>query len=242
MNLLKNHQLKLSYEQGLWDRGKEFVAGIDEVGKGSFAGPLVAAAVVFSPDIQYYNYNIRIDDSKKLTKKQRELADKWIRRHAISWGIGEASVYDIDRTGIVKAGQKAFRKAVLHANNTRDKRIDFLLIDAFYIPFLRHYPISPSSQKNRFQRPIIKGDQKSISIAAASIIAKVYRDNIMEILGKKKNFKGYGWDENKGYGTKKHQQFILTHGPTRHHRKQFVATFLNNNLNNSSSSQAQFGA
>jgi len=113
----------------------------------------------------------------------------------------------------------AFRKSIAQAKKRLGKRIDYLLIDAFFIPFVRGNP------RDR-QMAIIDGDEKSLSIAAASIIAKVYRDKIMLRLGKRPKFKKYGWGRNKGYGTKAHQSAIRKYGITRYHRKAFVKNFL----------------
>jgi ribonuclease HII len=204
-------------EMALWQRGLKCVAGADEVGRGSFAGPIVAAVVSFSPDIKL---EVDIQDSKKLKPKQREKANVWIREKAATFGIGEVSVSTINRLGMAKASQMVFRKAVIDANHRLQKNnIDFLLIDAFYIPYVR------GLARNN-QKAIVKGDSQSVSIAAASIIAKVYRDKGMRSLGRKTKYKVYGWGRNKGYGTRWHQKAIRTHGPTKLHRKQFIQTFL----------------
>lgn len=216
-----------SYEKELWSKNYMYVAGTDEVGRGSFAGPVVAACVVFIPQnpnfkIQIPN-KIRINDSKKLTSLQREKADEWIRKNALAWGIGKVSVRTINRIGMGKATMTAFRRAVASANSKvlKDKlKIEYLLVDAFYIPNLR------GLRKDK-QLPITKGDEKSFSIAAASIVAKVYRDKIMQSLGEHSKFRKYDWGNNKGYGTKYHREIILEYGITEYHRKQFVNTFLN---------------
>ncbi len=233
------------YEMELWSKGIQFVAGCDEVGRGCFAGPVVTAAVVFLPQItnsklQITNY-IKINDSKQLNEKQRVIADKWIRENAISYGIGEASVSEINKFGIVPATNKAFRRAIATANKilrykdikiksekldksklnipiSQYPNISFLLTDAFYIPRV----LGLSKDK---QLPIIKGDQKSMSIAAASIIAKVYRDKLMTSLGNRYKFKRYLWNQNKGYGTRKHREAIMQYGITSFHRTKFVETF-----------------
>ncbi len=215
-----------SFENKLWKLGYKVVAGVDEVGRGCFAGPVVAGCVVF-PKILNTRYHIpvRIDDSKKLSPRQREKAAEWIKRNALSWGIGESSTALINRIGMGKATKAAFRKAIAAANKEVGKwkksHIDFLLIDAFYIPYVK-------GLRRKNQKAIINGDEKSISIAAASIIAKVYRDNLMRKLQNSKNpkFKVYGWGRNKGYGTREHQNAIKKYGITRYHRKQFVETFL----------------
>ena len=192
-----------SLEKQIWDQNYKIIAGCDEVGRGSFAGPVVAATVVFAP---ISNQTPKINDSKKLTQKQREIADKWIKQNSLAWGIGQANVNFINHYGIVKATNFAFRQAI---KNTKIQ-IDYLLIDAFYIPYVRGVGL-------KRQRAIVKGDAKSISIAAASIIAKVYRDNLMVNLAK--SHKNYNWESNKGYGTKYHRQAISKYGPTKYHRE-----------------------
>jgi ribonuclease HII len=215
-------------EKALWKEGFKVVAGSDEVGRGSFAGPVVAGCVVL-PAYLHLSEKVRINDSKKLTSRQREYATKWIEGNARAWGIGEARVGLINRIGIGKATKVAFRRAI---SSVREKlAIDFLLIDAFYIPRVR-------GLRRKNQKAIIHGDEKSVSIAAASIIAKVYRDKLMQTLSRKAKFKKYGWGKNKGYGTKMHQESIKKYGLTRHHREVFVRTF----LKRTSSSQAQSGA
>ncbi len=206
------------FERRLWKSGYKFVAGVDEVGRGCFAGPIVAGCVVFSPGSKFkIPDSILINDSKKLTPKQRETADKWIRKNALATGIGQASVSQINRLGIKKASEIAFRKAIVNCKLS----INYLLIDAFYIPYVR-------GLRRKNQKAIVKGDTKSISIAAASIIAKVYRDNLMRLLSKKPKYRKYKWGKNKGYGTLEHRKAIKKHGSTRYHRKQFVETWLKN--------------
>ena len=206
-----------SFEKKLWRRFG-YVAGVDEVGRGSFAGPVVAGCVVFENNLQIPK-NIKINDSKKLTPGQREKTNTWIKENSLSWGVGEISTSAINRLGMAKTTKMAFRKSIAQAKKRLGKRIDYLLIDAFFIPFVRGNP------RDR-QMAIIDGDEKSLSIAAASIIAKVYRDKIMLRLGKRPKFKKYGWGRNKGYGTKAHQSAIRKYGITRYHRKAFVKNFL----------------
>jgi ribonuclease HII len=258
-----------SFEKRLWRRGFEFVAGADEVGRGCFAGPVVAAAVAFAPIsnsqlvISNDKQRIRINDSKKLTPRQREKADRWIRKNALAWGIGQASVSEINRLGIGKATQVAFRRAVKQAKDSlslrakrsnlkpkkglaedaEPKQINFLLIDAFYIPYVQNLfmPAKKARKRKKIdfvtllrnsvtrtagrQLAIVHGDEKSFSIAAASIIAKVYRDKVMVSLSKQPKYKKYGWGRNKGYGTREHQKAIKKWGITRLHRKKFIETF-----------------
>ena len=217
----RNSKLPLpdfGYEKNLWKKGFSAIGGIDEVGRGSFAGPVVAGCVVFSKKLSdlkaIKNSGVVINDSKKLTPGAREKADKWIRENALTWGIGEASVSAINRLGIKKATETAFRRAIKYADK-KGTDIDFLLIDAFYIPYVK-------GLRRKNQKAIIKGDAKSISIAAASIIAKVYRDKLMVKLSKDRKYKKYGWEKNKGYGTKDHREAIKTYGTTKLHRRDFV--------------------
>lgn len=235
-----------SFENKLHKKGYKLIAGVDEVGRGCFAGPVVAGAVIFyrngilpldSPKAFPPANKLRasslgppasrhpliiINDSKKLSQKQRKIADKWIRKNALSLGIGSASVSQINKLGIKRATEIAFRKAISKVHP------DYLLVDAFYIPYVR-------GLRRKSQTAIIKGDTKSVSIAAASIIAKVYRDELMTDLSKRPKFRKYNWDKNKGYGTKEHQKLILKYGISRSHRKKFVETW----INNSSSSPIQ---
>ena len=180
---------------------------------------------------------MKINDSKKLTSKQRELADKWIKENALSWGVGSASVSEINKMGLSKATFSAFRRAVQNCVKNGSVRVGYLLIDAFYIPYLRGIRMpkkilrlrSEQAKKLNFsgqQMAIINGDEKSFSIAAASIIAKVYRDKLMTSLSKRFQFKKYHWGKNKGYGTKEHREAILKYGITKIHRKKFVESYL----------------
>ena len=188
------------------------VIGVDEVGRGAFAGPLVAGAVAFHIH-QKIPSSVFINDSKRLSPRQREKSSHWIKANVFSWGIGQVSVPFINKRGIVKATQKAFRQAIqslLRKNTSSDV---FILVDAFHIPYL--YGIGKFKQK-----AIVKGDQKSLSIAAASIIAKVYRDMYMITLSKKVS--QYGWEKNKGYGTENHREAIKNEGVSIYHRFDFV--------------------
>jgi ribonuclease HII len=214
-----------SFENKLHKKGFKLIAGMDEVGRGCFAGPVVAGAVAFAPINNYqltiyneFSKRIIINDSKKLSSKQRELADIWIRKNAVAFGIGQASVTQINKLGIKKATEIAFRKAILNCKI----EINYLLMDAFYVPYLK-------GLRRKNQLAIIKGDTKSVSIAAASIVAKVYRDKLMTKLSHQPKYKKYCWDKNKGYGTKTHREAIKKYGSTSKHRKQFVATFLAKN-------------
>lgn len=204
----KSNKPSFTYEEKLWNLGAKLIAGVDEVGRGPLAGPVVSAAVIFDPTILHTFNDIglgRVDDSKRLTAKQREFLSKLILKHSQYYSISEISVSRINKSGIGKCSQYAFRKAV------RGLRVkpDHILIDAFYI---KYFP-------KRNQTPIIKGDQKCFSIAAASIIAKVYRDNLMHKLHLR--FPKYGFDLHKGYGTNLHIKKIETYGLSKVHRTNF---------------------
>ncbi len=174
-----------SFEKKLHKEGYKLIAGVDEVGRGCFAGPVVAGCVVFSHSSKLYvsrHSSVIINDSKKLSAERRKVADKWIRKNATAFGIGAASVSQINKFGIKKATEIAFRKAIKNC----EVQIDHLLIDAFYIPYVK-------GLKRKNQRAIIKGDTKSVSIAAASIVAKVYRDKLMTSLSGKEKYGKYKW-------------------------------------------------
>ena len=212
-----------SFEKKLWKKGFKLVAGVDEVGRGSVAGPVVAGCVVFDRQTKSAD-GVVIDDCKKLKSRQRGMVGEWIRENAVSWGTGEVSAVVINKIGMAKATQKAFRRAIENASKRLGRRIDFLLIDAFFVPYVRGLPRVPKSSSK--QLAIINGDEKSISIAAASIAAKVHRDKLMRSLSRRPRYKRYRWGRNKGYGTKAHQEAIKKYGVTRYHRKSFVKAFI----------------
>ncbi len=192
-------------ENLFWEKGLKYIAGIDEVGRGCFAGPVVAAAVILPSD---FNATDEINDSKLLSPEKREKLAPIIKKYCVSYSIAEISIEIINEVGIGKATQKAFYQAVY----TLTVKPEHLFIDAFYIDNL--------DRKN--QKPIIHGDRKSISIAAASIIAKVYRDALMRKMHEK--YPQYDFYQNKGYGTKKHREAIKKFGLCDLHRKSFDLT------------------
>ena len=176
-------------------------AGLDEAGRGCLAGPVVAAAVILP---KYYEHQL-LNDSKQLTKKQREVLRIDIMRDALAYEIAEVSNQEIDEINILKASMKA-----MHLATDKLKiRPEHLLIDGNRFPT---YPLIPHTC-------IVKGDSKFMSIAAASILAKTYRDDLMENLAKQ--FPEYGWQQNAGYPTIKHRQAIKEFGVTVHHRLTF---------------------
>lgn len=181
------------------------ICGIDEVGRGPFAGPVVAGAVILPKDhpILYLN------DSKKLSEKKREELYEVILKEAVATGIGMASPARIDEINILQATYEAMRQAI---GNLKVKP-DLLLNDAVTVPEV----VIP-------QVPIIKGDAKSVSIAAASIVAKVTRDRLMEEYDKV--LPGYGFASNKGYGSAEHIKALQTLGPTPIHRRSFIGHFV----------------
>lgn len=181
-------------------KGKKSIAGIDEVGRGPLAGPVVAAAVILPDDFSL----IGLTDSKKLSVKQRNTFDKQIREAAISIGIGIVDNMGIDQYNIYQASVIAMEEAVKNLEQEPDQ----LLIDAVNLPRLPYE-----------SEVIIKGDQKSISIAAASVIAKVYRDQLMQEYHEL--YPDYQFNNNQGYGTKAHLKGIEDHGITPIHRKSF---------------------
>lgn len=188
------------FETELYNNGINFIAGIDEVGRGPLVGPVVTAAVILPKDF----YDERINDSKKLTEKKRELLYDVIMENAISVGIGISSEDVIDEINILNATKRAMLEAV----NNLNVKPEHLLIDA--VKLNTDIP----------QTSIIKGDAKSESIAAASIIAKVTRDRMMVELDK--IHPEYDFKHNKGYGTKKHIEAIRKYGIIKEHRKTFA--------------------
>ena len=210
----------LKLENNLWEKNFNIIGGIDEVGRGAFAGPVVASCVCFTKDIDVPS-GVEINDSKKLTQKKRETAYLWIINNAFIYGVGKGSVTEINRGGLGVAVKRAIRRAVTSAQRRRNFSINYMLLDAFNIPRMKSFPV----KINPRQLAIVKGDEKSFSIAAASIVAKVERDLLMRELGSKAIYKKYNWVKNKGYGTLSHRKSILTHGITPHHRVEFVNTF-----------------
>lgn len=225
----------LRFEKLVWSKGFNVVAGLDEAGRGAFAGSLVTGCVVFSKgfDLSKIPADIKINDSKVLTKLQRERSYKWIIRNALGWGIGISSVAEINKKGIVKSTASAFRRSVKDTQLHMHLRVEYLLIDAFYIPYVRDLYMphkkhrirgkgADTMKRSGFQTAIIKGDKKSFSIAAASIVAKATRDRIMEKLGSYPKYKKYRWVSNKGYGTLAHRKALKRYGATRLHRKDYI--------------------
>ena len=197
------------YERELYAAGSRFIGGVDEVGRGPLAGPVVACCCVLPEDFGV----LGVDDSKKLSEKKREELFDRITSEALAFGIGEVDPETIDRINILEATKLAMKNAVEEA----DRRlmaccsacIDHLIIDALKLDEVKKPQLS-----------LIKGDASSVSVAAASIVAKVYRDRIMVEMDKR--YPGYGFASNKGYGTAAHYAGLRAQGPTDIHRMTFL--------------------
>lgn len=190
-----------TYEKKYYQQGCHYIAGVDEAGRGPLAGPVVAAAVILPKDFKLLGLN----DSKQLNESTRKLYFQKIKEQAISYGISVVSNKEIDRINIYEATKVAMMNAIKQL----ELQADHILIDAVD---LGEVPISTES--------IIKGDQKSISIAAASILAKVTRDQLMKEIHS--NYPKYHFLTNMGYGTKQHIEMLKKYGPSPYHRKSFA--------------------
>ncbi len=202
----------LEYENRWLNLGAKFIAGMDEVGRGPLAGPVVCASVIMPLD----NIIDGVNDSKKLSEKKRIILDKKIRELALSFSIVEIDPKTIDKINILNATKMGMVKAV----NGLSVKPDVVLIDAVSLSDL-----APTIK----QESIIKGDMKSYSIACASIVAKVYRDNLMTQIADK--YPGYNFAKHKGYGTKEHIEAIKKYGPCELHRKTFIKHFVKEEYN-----------
>lgn len=243
-----------SFEKRLWSKGFSLVIGVDEVGRGALAGPVVAGAcalkfpkyydIISTAACAIYQFpknlerditSLGINDSKKLSAKKREIVREDIKKHFICC-VGEAGVGIINSFGIRAATERAMRTAVvcllyqaLDKDNNLTSKIalsqtairdlaPYLLLDAFQVKYI------PVIGLNH-QQAIVKGDEKCISIAAASIVAKVYRDHLMTSLSAR--YPEYFWQENAGYGTAKHIDALKKHGGTKLHRTRFIDGIIN---------------
>ena len=193
--------LGLDFEDQARSEGYRFIAGVDEVGRGCIAGPVVAAACILDPDKPTPE---GLDDSKKLTAEKRETIDAELRETAVAFSVGVVDADEIDRINILEATKKAMSIAI----ESLAPAADFLLIDALQLKLVR-LP----------QKAIIKGDSISLSIAAASVIAKVFRDDLMRSYGDE--YPQYGFAGHKGYGCASHYEAIRIHGACPLHRRSF---------------------
>ncbi len=203
----------LKYENPLWEKGIKYIAGVDEVGRGALAGPLVAAAVILNKDTLFGNDNVptdyaQIKDSKLISSKKREALAKFIRENALSYTIEEIPPTVIDEIGIMGATQLAFFNVI----QKLEIKAHHVLTDMFEIKKL-----TKTHQTN-----IKRGDNLSISIAAASIVAKVYRDSLMiDLHNRVEEYQKYFFCKHKGYGTQLHRDTLLKYGPCDIHRRCF---------------------
>jgi len=179
---------------------KNIIAGVDEVGRGSLVGPVYAAAVILKKNLD----KKKLKDSKKLTKKNREILEKYIKKNSY-WSVGSATLHEIEKLNILNASLLAMKRAIKKLN----KKPSQILIDGNRVPKMKNYNL----------KYVVKGDEKIPEISAASIIAKVARDKLITKMSKK--FNRYSWDKNAGYGTKLHLIAIKKFGVTKHHRKTF---------------------
>lgn len=199
-----------SLERKLWKDNIKYVIGIDEVGRGAFAGPIVAGAVIFPINFRLskkLKFAYQINDSKQIEAVLRRKLSKKIKKNVLFYALAEVGIETINKLGIGRANQmvirKVARKIVSQLNNTSY----FTIVDGFKVPGLKRH------------QAIIDGDCKSISVAAASIIAKVHRDSLMREYSRK--FHHYKFASNKGYGTKDHQEALRKFGLSEIHRTSF---------------------
>lgn len=197
--LLQEHQAKIDFDQRYGGQ-EAFVAGVDEAGRGPLAGPVVTAAVILPKNCEAL---VGLNDSKQLSKDKRNAFATLVKEHAISYFIHFQSAQAIDELNIYEATKQSMTISV----ESLSIKPDYVLVDAMTLPITIQ------------QDSIIKGDAKSLAIAAASILAKTARDEYMEQLDKE--FPMYGFAQHAGYGTKQHLEALETYGPTIHHRKSF---------------------
>lgn len=194
-----------NFDNSFLTDGIKILAGTDEAGRGPLAGPVVAAAVIFANDV----FIEGINDSKKLREKKRDLLYPLIKEKALSHAFTVIPPEEIDEINILRASLKAMKCSVEKLSLVPD----IILVDG-----------NKSIQHPAIVRPVVKGDSLSFAIAAASIIAKVERDAIMNALASE--YPVYNWDKNKGYPTKEHIQLVKKHGPSPYHRKSFLTKIL----------------
>lgn len=195
----------LSFEGELWAKGLRFIAGVDEAGRGALAGPVAAAAVVLPCDLPDLSLKLDgVNDSKMMTPKDRDEKAIVIKEIALGWGVGFATSKEIDRVGILPATYLAAERALAKI----EIELEHILLDYIILP-----------GNGIPQTPLVKGDARSLSIAAASILAKTERDALMVMM--EEDFPGYHFANNKGYGTQAHRQAIAKLGPCVQHRCTF---------------------
>ena len=199
---LRRRRALITLERQLWAGGAQIVAGVDEVGRGPLAGPVVAAAVVFPAGCKGVK---GVNDSKMLTEDARNVLDRRIRRRALAFALGAASAREIDRFNILRASHIAMRRALARLRLD----VDHVIVDGL-----------PVRDLGRVQTAVVDGDAKIHCVACASVLAKVARDRVMKRLALR--YPQYGWDTNVGYGTPEHRAALLEFGPSPHHRLSFA--------------------
>ncbi len=198
-------QPELEFESALWNYGCCLVGGVDEAGRGSLAGPVSAAIVILNQTDAKPSFLAGVLDSKQLNAEQREGQRIIIEQHSLDWAVGFSSNIEIDQIGIVPATRLAIQRSI----DKLDKQPDHLLVDYLVLP---DNPLP--------QTRLVKGDARSLSIAAASILAKTYRDAWM--IHSAQSYPHYGFERNLGYGTAGHRQAIVEYGPCPLHRFSFA--------------------
>ena len=205
----KDYFPTLEFEQNLWSDGFAHIAGIDEAGRGAWAGPVSAAAVILPPDPSLMQILARVRDSKLMTPLERETWAPRIQSAALAWGVGFASAEEIDTLGILPATKLAATRALDTLGPPPGRLFpDYLLTDYLIFPEI-----------DLPQTALVKGDQRSLSVAAASVLAKTARDAYMRELDGQ--YPGYGFARHKGYGTRIHREALDKSGPCGIHRKSF---------------------
>ncbi len=199
-NVHSGLRIPLDYERGFWSRGLFGVAGVDEAGRGPLAGPVMAAAVVLPRGVGVEG----ADDSKRISRAEREEVARCVREQAVAVTVGAASAREIDGINILRATARAMERAIRRL----PRRPDHVVVDGLPV---RDLPWEHEA--------VVGGDSLVHSIACASIVAKVCRDGLMVRLARR--YPEYGWDRNMGYGTEEHRAAIRRFGPTPHHRMTF---------------------
>ncbi|MEP7235235.1 MAG: ribonuclease HII, partial [Ignavibacteriota bacterium] len=208
--MIRKPKISWKFEREYLDRGQNIIIGIDEAGRGPLAGPVVAAAVLLSLDRKLPRNCFRFNDSKKLSRTEREELHQVVSENALATGIGIVSAKEIDEINILRATMKAMTLAVMNLEESYQMlKPQVLLVDGNYFKTTLSYPF----------RTIVKGDALSPSIAAASIIAKVTRDRLMQEMHE--IYPHYNFKQNKGYGTREHRNAIAQFGRCAEHRESF---------------------
>lgn len=195
----------VSFESAVWQNGGEWVAGVDEAGRGALAGPVAAAAVILLPGTGVAAHLSGVRDSKQMSASARLFWAERIKSVALTWAVGLASPSEIDQLGILPATRLAAERALQQLKPAPD----YVLLDYLFLP-----------ENSLPQTALIKGDQRSLSIAAASVLAKTTRDSLMQELDAQ--YPGYELGLHKGYGTARHLQHLLRLGPSAIHRQSFA--------------------